>query len=498
MTTIRCICASLIELGNDEVYYYTYAAQLDWNHFDHPPIVGILIRFFTLNLHWVNEFSMRLSAIVGAAVGTWIVGQIGLLIKNERTGFIAAILYNASIYSGIVAGLFILPDSPAVVFWLAGIYTFIKALREDLGPRQNRFLALTGLWIGLATMSKVHGCFLWFGILGYLITSQRNIFRSKGLYYGLLLTAVIVLPILIWNIQYDFITYRFHGDRVDVSGFNPNLKALGTAVLGQFLYYNPLIALLSATALLAWCRRQVFMDASTARLLLWLALPIITITTAIAIFKPILPHWSGPGFIPLLFVTAAWVDERLTLKEHLSRGRRIINSMLYLNMFVMIVGVILIRCYPGTLAAKEELRIGQGDFTLDMYGWKDFERQFAKIQAKEGKLPLMVDKWFIGGHLYYYVARPLDIPLVSYGALHDLHKFAWLMDKKNSLIPGESAYYVTPSNYFRDPNQLYSALFEEITLLAKIPETRSGKLTRYCYVYKLQRARTVIGTAITQ
>jgi hypothetical protein len=36
---VKLITASLLELGNDEVYYWTYALQPDWNHF-RPPAHG--------------------------------------------------------------------------------------------------------------------------------------------------------------------------------------------------------------------------------------------------------------------------------------------------------------------------------------------------------------------------------------------------------------------------------------------------------------------------
>lgn len=36
---IRALAAGLLELGNDEVYYWTYALFPDWSHFDHPPML---------------------------------------------------------------------------------------------------------------------------------------------------------------------------------------------------------------------------------------------------------------------------------------------------------------------------------------------------------------------------------------------------------------------------------------------------------------------------
>jgi len=118
----KLIVAGLIELGNDEVYYYTYALQSDWNHFDHPPIVGILIRLSTFNLFWLSDVSMRLGAILSSAIATYFIYQTGKIISTEKTGWYAALLYNFSVYTGIIAGLFILPDSPQMLFWTASLY----------------------------------------------------------------------------------------------------------------------------------------------------------------------------------------------------------------------------------------------------------------------------------------------------------------------------------------------------------------------------------------
>ena len=85
-----------LELGNDEVYYYTYALQPDWNHFDHPPMVGWLIRIFTFNLYWLSDLSMRLGSIVCAALTTIVIFESGSLLKNEKAGWIAALLYTLS------------------------------------------------------------------------------------------------------------------------------------------------------------------------------------------------------------------------------------------------------------------------------------------------------------------------------------------------------------------------------------------------------------------
>lgn len=172
-TLMRCLFAIFIELGNDEVYYFSYAQHLDWNHFDHPPMVGLLIRFFTLNLHWVNDFSMRFGAIMMAGFNTWLIAGIARQLMSERAGLIAAVLYTASIYASIISGLFILPDSIANTFWIAALYSMTAIVSSTDVHRQSNQLLLLGLWIGLACLSKVHSIFLGFGFISYILLFQR-------------------------------------------------------------------------------------------------------------------------------------------------------------------------------------------------------------------------------------------------------------------------------------------------------------------------------------
>ena len=47
---IKLFLAFVLELGNDEAYYWFYSQYWQWNYFDHPPIVAVWIRLFTANL----------------------------------------------------------------------------------------------------------------------------------------------------------------------------------------------------------------------------------------------------------------------------------------------------------------------------------------------------------------------------------------------------------------------------------------------------------------
>ena len=103
-TVIRAFLAGFHELGNDEVYYWTYALYPDWSHFDHPGMVGWMMQLFSLNLLFDSEFALRLSSVVLMTVDTWLIYLIGTQLKNKIAGLFAALLYTASLYAFVITG----------------------------------------------------------------------------------------------------------------------------------------------------------------------------------------------------------------------------------------------------------------------------------------------------------------------------------------------------------------------------------------------------------
>ncbi len=500
---IRCVFANLVELGNDEVYYYTYALQPDWNHFDHPPLVGLLIRFFTLNLNWVNDFSMRLGPICLAAINTWLIACIARTILNERAGLIAAILFTASIFSSIISGIFILPDSVANTFWLAAIYSMVIIIKTENSTNQSSQLLLLGLWIGLACLSKVNAIFLWFGFFGYICFHQRNLLQKKAFYLGIAISILCILPILIWNLEYDFITYKFHSERVSLWNSDIRLDYFMQTFFGQIFYNNPLLIYLYIIMLIQIFKNKIRirgLDKNIVLVLLYCSFPIILTTTGISLFRQTLPHWSGAGFFSLMILTALWVEIRIAHND-IPKTRKILNMLLNFILAIMIITVLLLKFYPGNLTGKgNEIELGKGDVSLDLTGWKNLEKQFYELRAKQiinGEMnandPLLVYNWFPGGHILYYIARPLNMRLVAEGSITNLHKFIWLNHMTDPIHPNENAYLIVPSNNFVEPKEIYSGYFNEYIQSAVLEQKRGNRVIRKWYIYQLKGAKHLIG-----
>lgn len=503
-TVIRLLIANLINLGNDEVYYFTYAVLPDWNHFDHPPLVGIFIRIFTFNLHCNSEVFVRMPGIAAAAVNTWLIARCGKLIKNRNTGLIAALLYNTSVYTSILSGIFILPDSVQLAFWLAALYAMLRCVNATSPSDIRRYLLLAGLWIGLATMSKVHGVFLWLGFLGFIVSDRRGLLKSPYLYASIAITALLISPILFWNIGNDFITWRFHSERVTVTDSGINIKSFFRTTIGQILYANPFQIILFLITGKTLIRRLSIVsapavDATSAALLLWCSLPIIACTTLVSLFRDTLPHWSGPGFLGLMLLGAAWAD-KFTFPGPNNLPKKLLAGSAGLILFVFTVGPSLIRCYPGTMSPKPFPHTGAGDATLDITGWEQLLPAFEKLRNDDianGNMtrdaPMVVHKWFPGAHIYYHVAYPLGMRTVGVGKLEDLHQFAWLNQLYGQVPPGSDAWYITPSNNFTDPAEQFAGQFERFEKAGTITQRRGGQIARYWFVYRLRNASGILG-----
>ncbi len=488
---LRMIIAAVLELSNDEVYYFLYALDLQPNYFDHPPGVGILIRIFTGNLLFTQELFVRLGAIVCAGIGTAISYQLGKIIKDEQTGWLAAIFYNTSIYTSVIAGTFIIPDSPQVVFWLASLlvmYTIILKAesREKIGIGE---WILFGLLSGLCVLCKVHGIFLWFGFGLYILFYRRSLLGAFGLYLSATVTLLTISPILWWNIQNDFITYKFHSGRVGVEESPIHLDYFIQAVGGQLLYNNPINAVVIIVSL--WKLRSVkFLQPIAARFILLNGLPIILVVTGMSVFNSMLPHWSGPGFMVLGLLGAAWLSEKTQPRFGLPA---VMRASVYLITGALVLAALLIKFYPGTLGYHDKARYGEGDFTLDMYGWRQFAREFdpwLKEQKRNAKVKedvkIVSHKWFPAAHLDYYVALPNHLTLVGVGEVTDLHQYFWLNRDRATLKKGEDALCVVPSNYSVNLDESFLPYFAAAELVNTFENKRGGELVRYFDVYVLR------------
>jgi hypothetical protein len=490
----RLIIGSLMELGNDEVYYLTYAYLPDLSHFDHPPMVGWVIQFFTLNFTFDSELFIRLGPILLSAGSSWIIYRIGCLLRDEFTGFIAVVMFTASIYSSVIAGIFILPDSPQLFFWLVALYFLLKTLPDPTQASHRKGLYWAGLFIGLAMLSKYTSVFLWIGAFSFILVYKRQWLTKKELYISILISFIVFIPVLIWNFDNKFISFLYHSERIDITSNGVRLDYFFTELFGEIMYNNPLVFLMVVFAIIAIIRKRHFLNRDHKKLLLLIAVPIILIFLGFALFRRTLPHWTGPAYTTLILVAACWQRERLVQSKLFRPFPGIVVWAMVLTTFVAALGVGQVTGgwfdNPGQSKPSE---LGKNDVTLDLYGWKQIGEQFSLVKAKSEKeglisqnAPLFSWRWFPAANIDYYIARPLGMKVLALGKFEEIHKYAWLNKDRGGFQTGMDGWFICTSRDFKDPAEIYGDCFDSIKIADTLPVFRGGKHVMNAFVYRLK------------
>lgn len=487
---LKCFLAFWLELGNDESYYWLYSQYLQWNYFDHPPIVAIWIRLFTANLSLDQyEGFIRLGSIVGSALSSWFLFKTVTVLHSQRAGFFAAALYNASFYSAVTAGLYILPDSPQMVFWTLSLWLIAKITKDE--DRWSYWL-LFGLSSGLCIMSKVHGVFLWIGLGSFVLFQKRSWLKKPQLYTALLLTALLISPIFLWNLKFNFVTFRFHGNRVEVDELVLHWNYLLREIGNQIGFNNPVNFFIIFLALIAWFTRKLKYQSALA-IYNFAGLLLAWVLFFISLFRDVtLPHWSGPAYVSLMPIASVW------LANHSRKiFPNVVKWALGLFVFVFLSYSFIAKFYPGNFGSQRTENLGKGDITLDMYGWREASKQFETLYKNDvasgmmpAHSPLVTTHWW-GAHVEYYFCRPLGLKMIALGDPQFLHEYLWINQWRMKEVNMNAAYCIIPSD---DKYTVPSEFFQKNELALTIEIKRNGKPAHNFFVYRLKGLKKPVPT----
>jgi hypothetical protein len=498
---IRCCGAYLLGLGNDEVYYITYALHPAISHFDHPPMVGLLIQLTTGNLAVLNEFTMRLGALITGTGSIILIYLIGKMVKNERTGLIAAYISTATVYVTVICGTFMTPDPALLFFLLLSFYYFMKYIPGDPDDAKSLHILLSFLFFGLAIYSKYQACFLGLGVLLYIIFFNRKWFAKGIMYVGTLIPLFFIGLIIYWNYKNSFAGTSFQGSRV-ISVFNVSMEDFFREIGGEIAYYNPVNIVLIVMSLFSF-RRLKYIDSKYLKLIILCSFPLLITVWFMAISSATLPHWVGISYVLLFIIAAAYLDTVLKSLKFPTWYAYIVLVIACIAIIIARFGIFVPGGYEPTsndsvyikamdnppAPIKWERKLGKIDFTLDMATWKDVNviyKTFIETHPKFKNYPLVGCQWFTAAHIDFYVAIPNNVKLLMYGDISHIHEYYWVNKLRGGLKKGDNALYISTSHHFIAPQDRFNPYFKEYTLLYRAPVFRMGKIVQFVFIYELK------------
>ena len=422
----------------------------------------------------------------------WIIFRIGTHIKNERTGWYSVLLYTASIYGTVISGIFILPDTPQGFFWLLGLFLMVTTLPQGPDPKSTRRILLLGLVLGLGIISKYTTVFLWMGTGLFMFLFRRQWIKDWSVYVALMITFICTLPLLIWNVQNDFVSFTFHGERVGVTGYGINFNYFTREFVGELFYNNPINFVLILMALVKIAFWKLELKKAYQAILVLSALPLIMSFLIFSLFRETLPHWSALGYVSLTFLGAVCLEQKKP-----SVGRWVNGINIGLISLILILGYLQINKGIYHVEPVEQYhRLGKNDPTVDMFGYRQVGEAFTGIVArdkKSGAMPenayLFGDNWFPLSNYEYYAARPAGITALGISDLDHLHKYAWINEERGGFKLGISGYYISDSRYYRIPQSRLSQYFDVTEAIDTIQIYRNKEVVKRAFVWRLKNMK---------
>lgn len=230
MTALRLIYASAIDLRTDEAYYWTWSKENVLSFLDHPPMIAWLIRLSTAVFGDTN-LGVRFPGILAMLATEGLLADIvWRLTRDVRAVVIAVSMMEASLYFGLLMGK-ISPDVALIPFVTAMAWAMVRLVESN----DERWWLAAGTFAGLALLSKLTCVLLLPAVLAFILVPpwRSRWLRSPYPWVAALIALALFLPVLIWNMQHDWASFRFQFVRV-VANHSWSLRTLGEFIGLQF------------------------------------------------------------------------------------------------------------------------------------------------------------------------------------------------------------------------------------------------------------------------
>ena len=226
---------SPLNLHGDEAQYWAWAQDLDWGYFTKPPMIAWVIAA-TTSVFGDGEWAVRLSSPVLHSVTAYIMFCTARFAFDAQTGFWAAFIYLLMPAVWLSSGL-VSTDVPLLLCWVVALNAWLHLRRT---PHWGFALQL-GIALGLGILSK-YAMLFFLPALAAAIIGDINTRKALISPYGLMaavITALIIAPNIMWNINNDFATVSHTAANANLKGipFHP-LELLGF-IASQFAVFGP-------------------------------------------------------------------------------------------------------------------------------------------------------------------------------------------------------------------------------------------------------------------
>ncbi|MDQ7039259.1 MAG: glycosyltransferase family 39 protein [Aquificota bacterium] len=364
-----------VDLSPEEAQYWDWSRHPDLSYYSKPPMVAYM-NLITRAVFGNTEIGVRITPVVLSFLLSLIVFFFLRRHTDTKTALLGSILPNLMV-GYAVNSVLMTTDAPLLFFWALTLITLYEASLR--GSASLWFLA--GVWAGLAFLSKYTAVLILPMGLLYLWVTDRHQLRSWKPYISLLPAFLISLPVLIWNIQNDWVSLKhLIGLSTSRSSF-PNLSTFLEFLGGQILLMSGVPFFLMV---LGWLR---FRD-RFGLFLTSFSLPVFLIFGLLALRKEVYANWTAPGMFAGTLLAVLYIAQR--------------TSLVFPTAFFLVPLFVLLHFTP--LLDRLGLRNlipPERDPVKVMVGWSRLGEEVSRLY-REGDL-ILSDRYQIAAELAFYV-----------------------------------------------------------------------------------------------
>lgn len=422
-------------LAPDEAHYWDWSRNLDWSYYSKGPLVAWLIRgscelFGSLSLRLTGDLAaaVRLPTLFchAAILTGWYVLASGVF-RSPKLG-LAVVALAASMPVIRIASVVMTIDPPFLAFWCWGLVCVRNAIESER----------THWWVGAAActavgiLAKYTMLLFPLAVAGFLLVHQRDSFRRIGVWILFAGALLGWLPIVVWNSQHDWVSFRHVFRQVGTGGTNEGgVKWSGPFefLAGQLgvLFGLWLVAFLAA----AWRFRSSHCRNSGIQLLWWTSIPVWIVFVCASLVKSGQPNWPAPAYIGGFILAVAWVGEQLC-----KSGRHHVIRCLVGNTAIGLIGIFAVQ-YPAVVRPilvrvvspatdSDPIPVRRVEISARLLGWKALASEIdalrARIRLEKGHDPVLAGTyWTIPGQLRFYCDGHPDAYTVGIPNRSDRH-----------------------------------------------------------------------------
>ena len=308
----RLILLPFMGLMPQDAYYYLYGQNLSLSYFDHPGMIGYILRIFT-DLFGQSIYVVKFADFLITSLTILSFYKLASYFLSKQKLQRAILLLTSTIFISILS-FNSTPDVPLLLFWTLSLICLYKAIFEE----KKWFWVLGGIAMGLAFNSKYTALLLQIGLIGFLIFSNkyRKLFVSPWFWTSILLSILITCPVWYWNFQNEFASFVFQSSErtSSISEFKISPKNFFGAIGHQMFLLIPILFLVIGVITYKYLKRALLkLKIPQAKTLFLLA---FFIPTFVGFFSltPIYwvkLNWMMPSYITGIIIAGMFIKKRL-------------------------------------------------------------------------------------------------------------------------------------------------------------------------------------------